>query len=330
MGCYDRIIRSHTILNSRKFGILNNICKGCSIAHDMMQFKTQINNNISKTSYSSSTELIYYGAGQGAGNEGTNWTFISIPMIAVVEDVSQGCIINLPRGNTKWQKHMLAFVDHKRHNVNCLPNQSNKNILTAMRISVSSWNELLHIVGGALETSKYAWYLITWDFHSNDSPFMNSAEVELKITMHDGTKIQSTQLQPNPATTYLGVTSQVDGDQSAQIAVIKKKANNMSRKLNCCHMPHYYGHIHQLCSINPKLTYPLVASSMSNKQLKSIQSIIHPSVITSKGFNRNWPEGLRYGDHKYCGLDLIDFRVEHECERYKCFINFYSTQNIKY
>ena len=49
---------------------------------------------------------------------------------------------------------------------------------------------------------------------------------------------------------------------------------------------------------------------MSNKQLKSIQSIIHPSVIASKGFNRNWPEGLRYGNHKYCGLDLIDFRVE--------------------
>ena len=49
---------------------------------------------------------------------------------------------------------------------------------------------------------------------------------------------------------------------------------------------------------------------MSNKQLKLISSIIHPSVIASKGFNRNWPEGLRYGNHKRCGLDLIDFRVE--------------------
>ena len=75
-------------------------------------------------------------------------------------------------------------------------------------------------------------------------------------------------------------------------------------------MPNYYGHIYQLCSINPKLTYPLVSASMSNKQLKSIHSIIHPSVIASKGFNRNWSEGLRYGNHKYCGFDLLDFRVE--------------------
>ena len=36
MGCYGRIIRSHTILNSRKFGIPDNTCKVYSIAHDIM------------------------------------------------------------------------------------------------------------------------------------------------------------------------------------------------------------------------------------------------------------------------------------------------------
>ena len=66
-----------------------------------------------------------------------------------------------------------------------------------MELSVSSWNELLHLVGGALETSKYAWYLIKWDFDSNDFPFMQSKQDELNITMHDKTKTQSTQLQPN-------------------------------------------------------------------------------------------------------------------------------------
>ena len=99
MGYYDRIIRSHVILNIRKFGFPNNICKVYSIAHDLMQFRTQINNNISKTSYSNTADLICHGAGQGAGNGSTNWTFISIPMIAVVEDILQGCIINLLRGS---------------------------------------------------------------------------------------------------------------------------------------------------------------------------------------------------------------------------------------
>ena len=74
MGCYDRIIRSRAILNSRKFGIPNNICQVCSIAHDMMQFKPQINDSISQISYSSTAKLICHGAGQGAGNGGTNYT----------------------------------------------------------------------------------------------------------------------------------------------------------------------------------------------------------------------------------------------------------------
>ena len=99
----------------------------------------------------------------------------------------------------------------------------------------------------------------------------------------------------------------------------EKEANKISRKFNCYHMPHYYGHIHQLCFINPKLTYPLIASSMNNKQFKSIHSLIHPSVIASKGFNCNWPGGLRYGNHKYCGLDILDYRVEQRLRKIKHF-----------
>ena len=179
-----------------------------------------------------------------------------------------------------------------------------------MKLSANSWNELLHFVGGALKTRKCAWYLIKWHFDSNGSPLMQATNEELKITMHDETEMKPTQLQHNQSTTHLGVTTQVDGNQSAQTTILKKKANRISRKLNCCHMSHFYGHIHQLCSINSKLTYPLVTSSMNNKQLKSIHSLVHLSIIASKGFNHNWPEGLRYGNHTYCGLEILDYRVE--------------------
>ena len=65
-----------------------------------------------------------------------------------------------------------------------------------------------------------------------------------------------------------------------------------------------------MCLINQKLTHPLVVSSMSNKQLQSTPSIIRPPIITSKIFDRKWPEGLRYDNHKYCGLELLDYSVE--------------------
>ena len=265
MGCYGRIIRSHAILNSRKFSIPDNICKVYNIAHSLMKFRTQINNSISKMSYSRTDKLKYNGSDQEAGNGETKCIFIIIPMIEGVEEVSKGCVIQLPRGSKTWGKYILTFVDDKRHYVNGNHKQTSKHILTAMVISVSSWNELLHFVGGALKTSKCACYLIKWYFDSNDSPLMQETKETLKITMHDETEMKSTQLQPNQVTTYLGVTSQVDGNKSTHTTILKQKAHRIRRKLNCCHMSHYYGRIHQLCFINPKLTYPLIASSMNKK-----------------------------------------------------------------
>ena len=59
-------------------------------------------------------------------------------MIEVVEEVSKGYIIQLPRGSNQWEKHMLAFVDDKRHYVNGSHTQTSIHILNAMELSVTS------------------------------------------------------------------------------------------------------------------------------------------------------------------------------------------------
>ena len=84
-------------------------------------------------------------------------------MIEVVEEVSKCCVIQLSKGSKTWEKHMLAFVDDKRHYVNGNNKQTSKSILTAMDIFVSSWNKLFQFVGVSLETTKCAWYLSNWN-----------------------------------------------------------------------------------------------------------------------------------------------------------------------
>lgn len=54
-------------------------------------------------------------------------------MMDVVEEVSQGCIIQLSRGNTQWEKHALGFVDDKRHYVICLKTQTQKQYLQQLK-----------------------------------------------------------------------------------------------------------------------------------------------------------------------------------------------------
>ena len=75
-------------------------------------------------------------------------------------------------------------------------------------------------------------------------------------------------------------------------------------------MSHYYSHVYNNCSIIPRLTYPLAATSLTSKQFQKLHASFYPSVISSKGFNRHFPNQLRFGMHKYSGLGLINLEVE--------------------
>ena len=60
----------------------------------------------------------------------------------------------------------------------------------------------------------------------------------------------------------------------------------------------------------PKLTTPLACFHLFTNQDKSIQQQYITSAISSMGYNKTWPVSLRYGDHKYCGLQLKNLEIE--------------------
>ena len=61
-----------------------------------------------------------YGQGQGTGNGGTHWMFISVLMMEILDKVAPGFIIKLPKGKATWIIRMMAFVDDKRQYTNIL------------------------------------------------------------------------------------------------------------------------------------------------------------------------------------------------------------------
>ena len=113
MGYYDRIIRSHAILNVRKFGILENIYKIYSVTCDKMVFKLQLN-GISQQGYSNTWPKNLHDVGQGSSNGRSKWTFIGIQMMNIVAQTAQGYELSIPKGLASWKVHMLGFVDDKR------------------------------------------------------------------------------------------------------------------------------------------------------------------------------------------------------------------------
>lgn len=76
----------------------------------------------------------------------------------------------------------------------------------------------------------------------------------------------------------MGVTSQVNGEQSAQTKELCETSKTISRNLWFSHLSHYHGHIYQQCVSNPILSYPIVALSMSDKQLNKVRKLYTPKL----------------------------------------------------
>ena len=174
MRCYDRIIHNHAILNSRKYDILDNVCKVHSIDHDKMKFRNRIGNKISDIIYTSTEELELHGAGQGTGNGVTHWTFISIPMMETVEQAVPGCTMQLPNNHKTWEIKILRFVDDKKYYVNNILKELKQKITEAMQQSISVWDEVLTFVGGKLEMSKCNFYILDRTLDKSDKPIFNN------------------------------------------------------------------------------------------------------------------------------------------------------------
>ena len=52
-------------------------------------------------------------------------------------------------------------------------------------------------------------------------------------------------------------------------------------------------------------------------------------MIATKGFNRNWHIQLRYGKHEYCGLEILDLKVEQRLRKIQFMRKLFLNQRHK-
>ena len=109
---------------------------------------------------------------------------------------------------------------------------------------------------------------------------------------------------------YLGVTLAPDGNQHHQFKVILKNAKTGAFIISSNPFDHHQVFLYFVSHLLPKLTSPLTSTALTTKQYNKIESKFHPSVIAAMGYNRTWPNALRYGTHHYGGLQMKSLEVE--------------------
>ena len=203
-----------------------------------MNFRNRIGNKIFDIVYTSTAELKLHGAGQGIGNGGTHWNFISILMMETVEQAVPWCTIQLPNNHQTWEVKMLGFVDDKKHNINNILKQLQHTIIEAMQQSIRVWDEILTFIGGKLEMSKCNFCILDRIFDKSDKPVLNNNKETVTFLSENNIQVQSQQLSPNDAIKYLGVVSRPNGNQNTITTHLRQVADSLSRTIASMYFSH--------------------------------------------------------------------------------------------
>ena len=181
VACYDRIVPTHAMIYSRKLKVPSSVYQLAAHTLKDTKYHVQTANIISNNYYISTTEEELYGLGQGSGFAGTTWLFIEDPMTTTIEKECEDCNMSIPDKSISWTKFITRFINVNRQYLNDWINNDTSNILNKIKLSVQAWEYLLHTSGGSLELSKYALYLISWNFNDDGTSYINSTT---NISLH--------------------------------------------------------------------------------------------------------------------------------------------------
>ena len=190
---------------------------------------------------------------------------------------------------------------------NCLDTATNN-----LQKVAQGWEHLLHTTEGQLELSNCAWYCISWYFTPDGLPIMtdnNNHTIRIQSSANSST-VTIKQLPITPSFKYLGVNNPPSGDQTKQFQTLMTSAQRGAKIFTSIKLNHSHIGMYLKTHILPKLIIPFACSHLSTSQCHSIQQQYMSSAISSMDYNKTWPTSLRYGDHKYCGLQLKHLETE--------------------
>ena len=93
----------------------------------------------------------------------------------------KGFGISSPDYSLSYTIYIIGLVDDKLQHANDWKEQSETTICDNLQRAASSWKQILYTSGEALELTKCAWYLITWEFTDSGLPCINKGTTNKTI-----------------------------------------------------------------------------------------------------------------------------------------------------
>lgn len=303
-ACFDRIIENISNLTCLNAGAPIQVLNLHHQTVESMQYLIKHKYGISPLANGHNKPDPFYGVGQGAGDSGARWGFISDMIIQAYNTKSHSAELYGPISKIFSDQRVQAFVDDSRLFI-ILPSDDTNNIQEHLKQDVQTWENFLQTTGAKLELSKCKFFIFTWTFDKNGNPVINTVDQPSIMEIIDSDSkqpIEVSELKSNDDYKLLGVPISFDGNTKGQEKMLQEKAEHIIKIFTQAPLPPY----DLVSAFNtiaiPTLNYPLAATSISSANLHKIQQRLTYSLLPKLGLNRTFPRAIVYASPYFGGI----------------------------
>ena len=318
-ACYDRIIPNLGMLASQKYGVAPSVTTMNATTLHNAEYKVRTELGLAPKGYSHQQDFPIYGTGQGSANSPAIWCFLSSTLFDCYDQVVRPACYASPTGDTVVSLGMLGFVDDCNGQSNLFDADGSSatvhKIVENTRKNAQHWNNLLAASGGALELSKCSCHILQWVFTISGAPLLVPRHTTLQsdLTVREGTTKEDHTLQllsAYDAHKTLGHYKAPAGMEQEQFLQLKKKSDDLTKFLWTCPWTRKEAWTFYYACYLPSVGYPLSCSSLSRRQLDTIQRKAMSIMVARCGYNRNTKKAILYGPLELGGANFRPLYIQ--------------------
>ena len=309
--CYDRMVHSIASICCQRWKVPKEAILAALGTIQKMKFYLRTNFGDSTTYYGGGEQgLPFQGGCQGNGGAPALWVAISVILIRVLRE--HGHVVEWTSAISQTVTMLIGFLFVDDTDLIVMGEDataSPETIIQRMQDNITTWYNSLNLSGGALRPDKCSWYLLAYHWKPSGQWVYHTAESlpgKLFVPNLEGTPESIQRHDPSTETTAVGVTQAMDGSMTAQLELLKNKADEWSASIREGYLPRNLAWSALRQNIWASLKYPLPACNFSPQEADSILRCFYKTLLPGLGVCRNIPKAIRHAPRSFYGLDLPD------------------------
>jgi hypothetical protein len=307
-SCYDRIVHNAASLALQKNGVSQETVSTMFATIQQCQHHIRTAYGDSSKSYGGQRgfKLPPMGAGQGNGAGPQMWAILSSVLFLAMH--MEGLSTRFCQKMTKKFLSLTGFMYVDDMDLICIRDEHNKqNITEDLQLTISYWNRLVKVTGGALEPTKSGWYAFCQEWNSNTGQYEYKdigPPKTIKAKDKDGAKHSLPFISCHSSQEMIGVKMTPTGDQTDQLKSMSNKSYEEARNLRKGNLSEVETRHAVVSSIFPWLAWSLPCMSITQQESKNLVRPVLTAALSKMGVVSTLGYDYIHGSSAFQGLGI--------------------------